>query len=262
MNDFRQRAGVIVTGAIGNIGADVTRRLAADGFSVYMVDQHRAKLDAMTAEIEGRGGRAAGVVADVRSRVEIDDAVRDARQRFGRIDALVHIVGHSGSQRITAIDEITDEHWHDLIELNLTSTFVVCRAVIPMMLAQRYGRIVNFSTSGANGTRSPVSGTRLPYITAKAGVVGLTRQIALDYAAQGITANLILPGLVMGKPGTRIRLMWESNMTREQIEAVFAMFPHKRPADPEEVAAAVSFFVSPDASYVNGQVLRIDGGKN
>jgi NAD(P)-dependent dehydrogenase (short-subunit alcohol dehydrogenase family) len=250
----------IVTGAAGGIGAATTRRLIAAGFRVFMVDVAGERLRDLAGQLRGEGGAMEAYEADATVAAQVEDAVARARVAFGRIDALVNVAGGSGPGKMRDIEEIDDALWREVLDLNLTSAFLFSRAVMPAMRAQRYGRIVNFSSIVARGRKGPVTtaGVRLAYATAKAAIEGFTAQLAKDVAGEGITVNCLLPALILAEQGSRIRQRFE-NLDPTLRAAMLAELPAGRPGDADEVAAAVAFLVSEEASYVNGVALPIDG---
>jgi NAD(P)-dependent dehydrogenase (short-subunit alcohol dehydrogenase family) len=183
-----------------------------------------------------------------------------SKSRFGRIDALVNIAGGAGPVKVDAIETIDIKTWDHVIDLNVKSTFLFCRAVVPTMRAQCYGRIVNFSSVIAKGENGPPTtvAARLPYATAKAALLGFTAQLAKDLAAHGITVNVLLPGLILGGKGTRIRERFEA-LAPEQKSAMIAAYPIGRAGEADEVAAAVEFLLSEAAGFITGSELAIDG---
>lgn len=243
----------LVTGAGSptGIGFAVARSLLADGAVVVVVGLTE-RIAARAEELRAEFGHdlVHPVRADLTDPVEVDRLVAGIEGRHGRIDIVVNNAGMiaAGEEHVDA-DVATYDHdtWHRTIERNLTSCFAVTRAVVPAMRAAQYGRIVNVaSTSG------PVQAFvgDVGYHAAKAGMIGLTRAVALETAAQGITVNAVAPGWI----ATGSQTPWEA--------AAGALAPTGRSGTPDEVAAVIRFLVDPTASYVTGQLIVIDGGNS
>ena len=250
----------VVTGAAGGIGSAVCRRLARQGMAVLMLDLQEEALAATAERVREAGGRAEALAADVTAPGAAETAVARTRALGGRIDALVNVAGGSGPKLVRRIEDMEDAAWEGVMALNLTSAFRFCRALVPGMRAQGYGRIVNFSSTVARGRKGPVTtqGARLAYATAKAALLGFTSQLAKDEAAHGITANALMPALILAEQGSRIRERFDALPT-DAKQAMLRDFPTGRAGEAEEVAAVVGFLCSEAASYVSGVALPVDG---
>ena len=235
----------IVTGASRGLGKAMATALGASGARVVCVARN-AELLAKTAEsIVAAGGSAVAVPCDVTDRQAVDQLVDQTAEQSGRIDILVN---NAGITRDTLLPRMSDEEWDDVINTNLRSAFLWCRAVSRHMMRARYGRIINVSSvSGLIGNPGQTN-----YSASKAGLIGLTRSLSRELAGRNVTINAVAPGFI------------ESDMTATLGEAIVAeakkRIPAKRLGKPEEVAAAVLFLASPAAGYVTGHVLTVDGG--
>ena len=228
----------IITGAADGIGRATATAFAAAGAALVVVDVNADGLDAFEGE---------RIAADVTDEHAVAGIVDRTISRFGRVDSLVNVVGGSRPGK-TAV-ELTIEEWDSLVALNLTSTFLLCRAVIPHMEAAGGGTIVNVSSgAGLRGmSRNPA------YVAAKAGVSALTRALAIDHGPQGVRVNAVAPGPI------RTPLM-DRNRTPAEIDAMGSVAVLGRIGQPEEVAAAILWLASDASSYVVGQTLEVDGG--
>jgi 2-hydroxycyclohexanecarboxyl-CoA dehydrogenase len=240
----------LVTGGASGIGLAISERSAADGAAVAVFDQNGEGAEAAAAKIEASGGTAIGLAVDVTDRPGIDRGVAEVRSRLGRPTILVNNAGMSGFDPFL---EITLEKWEKIIQVNLTGTFHCCQAVLPDMLEEGWGRIINISSSSTH------SGTprMTHYVASKSGVIGLTKSLALEFAAGGITVNTIPPGFI------------DTPMLRQaagggslQIDRGIATTPVGRMGRPEDIAAACAFLVSDEAGYVTGQIIGVNGGRN
>ena len=234
----------LVTGAARGIGLAIATRLAADGARVALLDQDHDAVEA-AARAVGRGALA--LTADVTRANDVNAAVARVEREWGRLDVLVNNAGITG--RSFPIWELTDEDWQRVIDVDLTSVFLCCRAAIKVMLRQGRGRIVNIaSIAGKEGNP-----TLVPYSTAKAGVIGLTKALAKEVATRGILVNAVAPAVI----GTELLKQMEPST----VELLISKIPMGRVGRPEEVAALVAWLASDECSFSTGAVYDLSGGR-
>jgi NAD(P)-dependent dehydrogenase (short-subunit alcohol dehydrogenase family) len=246
--DFRLDGRVaFVTGASRGIGRDLARALAHAGARVAIAARAADDLERLAAEIEAEGGAALPVVLDLRDSAGIGRALDEAAACFGRLDVLVNNAGVGTNH--DALD-VTEEEWDEVLGVNLKGLFFACQAAGRLMRAQRSGRIVNMSSqAGHVGIRRHAA-----YCASKGGVEQLTRVLALEWAAYGITVNAVSPTFIR-TPGTAERLDQP-----EFLADVLSRIPLGRVGSPMDVAGAVVFLASPAADLITGAVLAVDGG--
>lgn len=242
----------LVTGAASGIGRALIQRFAAEGASVVAVDIVEAPLQTLVAELEQQGVRATACVADVSSDADVEAMLTAATSTYGRLDILCNNAGIM--DLMTPAAEVPLDLWERVLAINLTGPFLACRRAIPLFLEQGGGSIVN--TASEAGLRGGAAGT--PYTVSKHGVVGLTRSIAFHYGERGIRCNAVCPGGVATAIGVGRGAPNEAGLGRV-MPFVQASSP-ARIAQPEELAAAIAFLASKEASYLNGAILPVDGG--
>jgi 3-oxoacyl-[acyl-carrier protein] reductase len=236
----------VVTGGSRGIGRAAALELAAQGARVLVNYQHSAAAAAEVARLIGEaGGEAVTFAADVSDEQAANRLIEAALERWGRLDVLVNNAGITDDAPLL---RLKPEQWHRVIETDLTSVFLCCRAALPAMRRQRYGRIVNVgSLAGLAGNVGQTN-----YAAAKAGLIGFTRALAREAAGDGITANVVAPGYIDTELVETVPAA-----IKEWATGVIAM---RRFGSAEEVAAAIGFMASPRASYITGHVLTVDGG--
>jgi len=234
----------LVTGAGRGIGLAISERLLADGARVVMLDRDAPAVEAAAKRL---GGNARAIVADVTRTADVDGAVQAAHDWHGRLDVVVNNAGITGRSFPTW--ELTDADWQQVIAVDLTSVFLVCRAAVRLMRPRQSGRIVNIaSIAGKEGNP-----TLVPYSTAKAGVIGLTKALAKEVATQGILVNAVAPAVI----GTELL----QQMERSTVDMLVAKIPMGRVGKPEEVAALVAWLSSDECSFSTGAVYDLSGGR-
>jgi 3-oxoacyl-[acyl-carrier protein] reductase len=216
-----------------------------------MADINQAVLETTIAELRGEGLEVTDIALDVTDKAQVEGAIADTARRYGRLDILVN---NAGIIRDNLLFRMTDEDWQQVIDVHLRGTFLCCRAAQKVMVSQGYGRIINLSSTSALGNRGQTN-----YAAAKAGLQGITKTLAIELGKFGITCNAVAPGFI------------ETDMTRATAERLGIPFeqmveharqeiPVARTGKPEDVAAAILFFASEEAGFVNGQVLYVAGG--
>jgi 3-oxoacyl-[acyl-carrier protein] reductase len=232
----------LVTGATGPIGGSIVRTLHAQGATVGLSGTRREVLDRLAFDLGERVHVLPGNLADA---AETEALVPRAEEAMGQLDILV---ANAGVARDNLLVQLRDEDWEQVIAINLGATFRLSRAAIRGMMRRRFGRIIAI-TSVVGTTGNPGQAN---YVAAKAGIAGMIKAIALEYAKRGVTANCVAPGFIV-TPMT-------DKLNDKQREVILSKIPASRAGTPEEVAAGVAFLASNEAAYVTGQTLHVNGG--
>ena len=254
---------VLISGAAHGIGRATGEAFARAGAAVWACDVLQEALDETVRRCRTAAGTAGGPAASVVEGRTVDvadtEAVRalieEITGRSGGVDILVHAAGGVRGQVWQPVEQVTPDEWRSIVAANLDGAFALVRAVVPAMKVKGWGRIVTIS-SGAGRSYSQ-TGIQA-YASAKAGLIGFTRQIARELGAAGITANCVAPGFVLSNPSSQRQ--WEA-MGPDGQQRFFDALAIKRLGQPEDIVFAVLFFASPQASYVTGQTLSVDGGR-
>lgn len=243
---MKNRKVAVVTGGSSGIGEATVCNLCAEGFPVVInYFRSEAKAEALASELSFKGYDVMTAKADVSDSAEVNEMIKKVTADFGTPYILVN---NSSIAQQKLFTDITDDDWNKMIGTDLTGVFNCCRAVLPFMIHEKQGRIVNISSMwGQVGASCEVH-----YSAAKAGVIGLTKALAKETALSGITVNCVSPGAIETK--------MMASFSHEDIEALCEEIPIMRLGKPEEVAAAVVFLASEKASYITGQVLGVNGG--
>ncbi|OAN38653.1 SDR family NAD(P)-dependent oxidoreductase [Mycolicibacterium iranicum] len=228
----------VVTGGASGIGAAIAERLRRDGLRVATIDLNA-------------GEEKFSYIADVTDRAAVDAAVDEIHAELGPVQVLVNA---AGLDRFKKFLDLTFDEWQKVVDVNLNGVFHCTQAVLPDMIEARWGRIVNISSSSTHSGQPFMS----PYVAAKSAVNGLTKSLALEYGEFGITVNAVPPGFIDTPMLRKAEKRGFLGDTEKQIQQT----PVRRMGRPEDIAAACAFFISEEASYITGQILGVNGGRN
>jgi len=235
----------LITGGAQGIGKKIAQRFISEGANIAVCDIKLHEAQSTAAELSSDGGDVRAYMMNVADDVNVDEAVKKVMNDFGRIDILVN---NAGITRDTLMLRMKQEDWNAVLSVNLTGTFNVSRAVVKYMVKARSGRIVNIaSVVGVMGNAGQAN-----YSASKAGVIGLTKTMAKEFASRGITVNAIAPGFIQTK--------MTEHLNEQAKETFLKAIPLNRPGTPEDVSGTALFLASDDASYITGQVVCVDGG--
>ncbi|MGW0045500.1 SDR family NAD(P)-dependent oxidoreductase [Rhodococcus sp. NPDC003348] len=244
-NDGRK---VLLTGGAGGIGAAAARRLAAEGAAVAILDRDGDAAQALADELVAAGGTAVAVAADVSDAESVGPAVEHAAAQLGGLDGIVTCAGIA---RSSLVHEMSLEDWNDVVGINLTGSFLAVRAALPHMLEAPRSSVV---TIGSVASLISANTNTCSYDASKAGVLGLTRSIAIGYADRGVRANALCPGVVDTPLARKARE--SGGVTSSALDRT----PLGRRAEVDEMAAVIAFLISDESSYMTGSTVTADGG--
>ncbi|BBX15494.1 short-chain dehydrogenase [Mycolicibacterium duvalii] len=241
----------LVTGGAAGLGLAITEALAARGAKVAIFDIAGDLIDAQVERLRQDGLKVAGYVVDVSDRQEVESAVAQVRADLGPV---LMLVNNAGIEQFGKFAEITDEQWDRVMAVNLRGPFICTQVVLPDMLEAQWGRIVNISSSSAQGGQSRMAA----YVSSKAGVIGFTKSLALELGPKGITVNTIPPGMVVTP---MLEKAIEEGRFTASLEHFASITPVRRAGRPEDIANATIFLCQDGSDYITGQILPVNGGR-
>lgn len=237
----------IVTGSARGLGAATARRLAKEGATVVVTDIDRDGTAAMAEALNAEGFKAIGIACDITKSAEVRQLVDATVAAFGSVHVLVN---NAGFPRDTLLTKMSEEDWEKVIEVILKGSFLTSKAVMPVMIEQQWGRIVNISSRAYLGNPGQAN-----YSAAKAGILGLTRALAIEEGRYNITVNAVAPGFIETEA---VKSLGHFEKIRE---AAIKMAPLRRTGQPEDIADAVAFLASECAAFITGETLHVTGGR-
>ena len=244
----------VVTGAAQGMGFAIATALFNEGARVAIIDIAEETVKSAAKKLDPSEERAIGAVVDVTSKEQVQNFVKEMKAAWGSVDILVNNAG-GALHTPHVLSEIEEKHWDLVLDVNLKGAFFFCQAVIPEMVAQGGGSIINISALAAHW-RASLAGVQ--YTAAKAGVEGLTRQFAYDWGKDGVRVNAVAPTVTI--TGERVQGLWE-NKSDEDQQKVLSAIPLRRLSTPEEIAATVVFLASDESSYITGITVDVCGGR-
>lgn len=240
-----------VTGGSRGIGKGIVELFAEEGAKVALIDLNEEALNATTSELREKGYEVYSKVANVVDAAQVEDAFKEVYETFGSVDILVN---NAGVIRDNLLFKMSDSDWQTVMDVHLKGSFNAARAAQKYMVEQKYGRIINISSTSALGNRGQAN-----YAAAKAGLQGFTKTLAIELGRYGITANSVAPGFIetemTQETAARIGITFD-----QLIQASVAQIPVGRSGKPADIANAVAFFADEKSSFVNGQVIYVAGG--
>ncbi|KUI43042.1 short-chain dehydrogenase [Mycobacterium sp. IS-1590] len=241
----------IVTGGAAGLGLAITEALAARGVKVAIFDITTDEIETQVDRLRRDGAKVAGYAVDVSNRAAVESAVAQVRADLGPV---LMLINNAGIEQFGKFAEITDEQWDRVMAVNLRGPFICTQVVLPDMLDAQWGRIVNISSSSAQGGQSRMAA----YVSSKAGVIGFTKSLALELGPKGITVNTIPPGMVVTP---MLEKAIEEGRFTASLEHFAKITPVRRAGRPEDIANAAIFLCQDESDYITGQVIPVNGGR-